>query len=165
MSKQKSIKRITFDDLIPSTRNEDHFMLSQDKKTGKPKIRKTRKEPVPYELQYPMFFRLIQDNPSIPDPVEEFKFHPTRKWRIDICWPDQKLALEIEGGVFMTKRNGGATGHRSITNFIGDMEKYNALSILGYSLLRFTPQQMESCESYDFLREWFKSHSESNGHF
>jgi len=130
-------------------------MLSQDKKTGRPKIRKTRKEPVPYELQYPMFFRLIGDNPSIPDPVEEYVFHPTRKWRLDICWPDEKLALEIEGGTYMERG-----GHRgSIGGYIKDIEKYNALAILGYSLLRFTPQQMESCESYDFLREWFKSRS------
>ena len=151
---KKPIKRITFNDLIPSTRNEDHFMLSQDKKTRKPKIRKKKsKAPDPYWKQYPMFFRLIRDNPTIPDPVEEFVFHPTRKWRLDLCWPWQKLALEIEGGTFMERG-----GHRgSIGGYLKDVEKYNALSIQGYSLLRFTPQQMESCESYDFLREWFKN--------
>lgn len=146
--------RLTLDDLIPSKRNEDHFQLSQDKKTGKPKLRKKGKKVfLLYCHKYPMFFRLIRDNPSIPEPIEEFKFHPTRKWRVDICWPDQKLALEIEGGTFMAKG-----GHRgSISGYVKDMEKYNALSILGYSLLRFTPQQMESCESYDYLREWFKN--------
>ena len=151
--------RLTLDDLIPSKRNEGHYMIDQDKKTGKPKVRKKKqkKVPKPYCKQYPMFFRLMSDNPSIPDPVEEFKFHPTRKWRIDICWPELKLALEIEGGVYMTKKNGNATGHRSITNFISDIEKYNALSIHGFSLLRFTPQQMDSCEAYDYLREWFKN--------
>ena len=146
------IKRITFDDLIPSKRNDGHFELSQDKKTGKPKIRK-KKVVVPYREQYPMFFRLIGDNPSIPDPVEEFKFHPTRKWRLDLCWPDHKLALEIEGGVFTNGR------HVRPTGFMKDIEQYNALSIQGYGLLRFTPQQMESCESYDFLREWFKNNT------
>lgn len=153
MSK-KTFKRITFDDLIPSNENEDHFKIDQDKKTGKPKIRKKKaKVPIPYELQYPMFFKLIGDNPSIPDPVEEFKFHPTRKWRIDICWPEQNLALEIEGGTYM--KSGG--GHRSISGYHSDMEKYNAISIHGFSLLRFTTKQMENCESYDFLREWFKN--------
>ena len=124
----------------------------QDKKTGKPKIRK-KNVPVPYLKQYPVFFRLISDNLSIPEPVEEFKFHPVRKWRLDLCWPDQKLALEIEGGVFTNGR------HVRPTGFIKDLEKYNALSILGYSLLRFTPQQMKNCESYDFLREWFKNNT------
>lgn len=146
------MKRVTFDDLIPSKRNEDHFQIGQDKKTGNPKIRK-KKVVYMYWQQYPMFFRLIGDNPKISDPIEEFKFHPTRKWRIDICWPDHKLALEIEGGTYMNKG-----GHRgSISGYVKDMEKYNALSILGFSLLRFTPQQMESCESYDFIRKWFKN--------
>jgi hypothetical protein len=26
----------------------------------------------------------------------EYLFHPERKWRIDYCWPEQKLAVEIE---------------------------------------------------------------------
>lgn len=149
---KKKFQRLTLDDLIPSNRDEGHFQIDQDKKTGKPKIRKKRVL-VTHNDQYPMFFRLISDNPSIPSPVEEFKFHPSRKWRIDLCWPDQKLALEIEGGVFDNGR------HVRPTGFIKDMEKYNALSILGYSLLRFTPQQMKSCDSYDFLREWFKNNT------
>lgn len=161
MSKKK-FQRKSLLDLIPSDRNEGHFMIVQDKKTGKPKIHKkgkVKKVPVPYLKQYPWFFRLIGDNPSIPFPVEEFKFHPTRRWRIDLCWPDQKLAMEIEGGIFLTMENGNATGHRSITNFKGDMEKYNALSIHGYSLLRVTTRQMETCESYNYLREWFKNNT------
>jgi len=146
--------RITIDDLIPSISNEGHFMIDQDKRTGKPKIRKPKqkKVPIPYRKQYPMFFRLIDDNPSIPDPAEEYKFHPERKWRVDLCWPEQKLALEIEGGTF--KEKGGHRG--SISGYLKDIEKYNTLSIHGFSLLRFTPQQMESCEAYDSLREWFK---------
>ena len=153
------MKRVTFDDLIPSKRNEDHFQLDQDRKTGKPKIRKKKRAPLLYRHKYPMFFRLIGDNPSIPDPAEEFKFHPKRRWRLDLCWPGQKLALEIEGGTYQSR---GA--HRgSIGGYLKDIEKYNALSILGYSLLRFTPQQMESCESYDFLREWFKNNGRAGG--
>ena len=142
------IKRLTLDDLLPSDRS-DNFVINQDKK-GKPKVVKKRSEPVPYEFQYRAFFRLIKDNPRIPFPVEEFKFHPTRKWRIDICWPDQKLALEIEGGVWENGR------HVRPSGFIKDIEKYNALTLEGFSLLRCTPQQMETCESYDFVREWFK---------
>ncbi len=149
--------RLTLDDLLPSKRNEGHYEIDQDKKTGKPKIRKKKKaEPLLYRHKFPMFFRLIGENPSIPDPEEEFKFHPTRRWRIDLCWPDQKLALEIEGGTYMAKG-----GHRgSITGYVKDVEKYNALSIKGFSLLRFTPQQMDSCEAYDYLREWFKKRAE-----
>lgn len=30
--------------------------------------------------------------------VREHRFHPTRKWRLDFCWPEQMLAVELEGG-------------------------------------------------------------------
>jgi very-short-patch-repair endonuclease len=131
-------------------------MIDRDKKSGKPKVvRKKAKKTVPltYHKKFTDFFRLIEGNPSIPDPVEEFKFHPKRKWSIDLFWPDQKLALEIEGGTYM--KSGG--GHRSITGYHQDMEKYNAICVYGFSLLRFTTKQMESCEAYDVLREWFKN--------
>jgi hypothetical protein len=138
---------MSIDDLLPGSES-DTFVIKQNKK-GKPKVVRKRNVPVPYELKYRIFFRLIKENPGIPDPVEEYKFHPTRKWRIDICWPEQKLALEIEGGTFMKKG-----GHRgSIDGYLKDKEKYNALAVEGYWLLRFTPQEMETCESYTVLRE------------
>lgn len=113
-----------------------------------------KKMKISIKSRYPVFFRLVKDDPSLPEPVEEFKFHPTRRWRIDLCWPDQKLALEIEGGIWSNGR------HVRPTGFLGDLEKYNRLAILGYSLLRATPRQMESCEAYDFVREWFRNNAE-----
>lgn len=152
MSRRK--KRLTIDDLLPG-RTDDSFVLDQNKKTGKVRIKKKGPK-LPHELRYPVFFRLIKDNPFMPDPVEEFKFHPVRKWRVDICWPDQKLAVEIEGGVWSCGR------HIHPTGFMNDKEKYNMLSIFGYHLLRFTPQEIESCEAYDVIREWFKNNCEYN---
>mgnify|MGYP006149714629 CR=1 FL=1 len=35
---------------------------------------------------------------GIAEPVKEHKFHPKRKWRLDLAWPEEKLAVEIEGG-------------------------------------------------------------------
>lgn len=156
---KKNFKRMTIDDLLPG-RSEDSYVLTQDARTGKPRVIRAKKKktaPKPYCKQYPMFFRLINDNPGIPDPVEEFKFHPKRKWEIDISWPEHKLALEIEGGIYMKDENGNAKGHRAIARFLSDMEKYNNLSLLGWSLLRFTTKEMVSCESYDIVREWFKN--------
>ncbi len=153
MSRRK-FKHLSIDDLLPG-RSEDTHRIDVDK-NGKPKVIRNKKRktaPLPYFKQYPTFFRLINGNPGIPEPIEEYKFHPKRRWRVDICWPDQKLALEIEGGTFM--KSGG--GHRSVTGYHKDMEKYNAMSIQGYFLLRFTTREMESCESYDVLREWFKN--------
>lgn len=64
--------------------------------------------------------------------VEEFKFHPTRKWRFDLCFPDKKLAVEYEG-IFSKKSR-----HTTVSGYSGDVEKYNAVAALGWKILRYT---------------------------
>ncbi len=73
---------------------------------------------------------------NIPRPKSEHKFHPTRRWRFDYAWIDQKVALEIEGGVWIKGRHNRGRG------YVDDMEKYNAAVILGWKVLRFTPEQI-----------------------
>jgi very-short-patch-repair endonuclease len=75
---------------------------------------------------------------KVPQPVSEFKFHPTRRWRFDYAWPEQKLAVEIEGGAFTNGRHTRGAG------FIKDMEKYNAAAAAGWRVLRYTPSQVAS---------------------
>ena len=38
---------------------------------------------------------------GIAEPVYEYKFHPTRRWRFDLAWPDKKVAVEVQGGIFV----------------------------------------------------------------
>lgn len=71
-----------------------------------------------------------------PAPVREFQFAPPRKWRIDFAWPEDKLAVEVEGGLYIQGR------HVRIRGYIGDLEKYNEIEMRGYTLLRFLPQQL-----------------------
>jgi hypothetical protein len=66
-------------------------------------------------------------------PKPEFRFDDARRWRFDYCWPEQKVALEIEGGVFTRGR------HTRPTGFLKDMEKYNRAAELGYRIFRCTP--------------------------
>lgn len=70
--------------------------------------------------------------------IQEHKFHPVRKWRWD--WADlkHKIAIEIEGGVWIGGR------HTSGSGFVKDMEKANAAMVLGWKLLRYTPQQFKA---------------------
>ena len=65
------------------------------------------------------------------DCILEYKFHDTRKWRIDIFIPDLKVAIELEGGVYTYGR------HTRPKGFLADIEKYNKISILGLKLLRY----------------------------
>jgi len=69
---------------------------------------------------------------GIKDFQREHRFHPTRRWRFDLAWPDLLVACEVEGGTW----NGGR--HTRGSGFEGDCEKYNAAALLGWLVLRVT---------------------------
>lgn len=83
---------------------------------------------------------------GLPEPTPEYKFHPDRKWRFDWAWIEPKVALEVEGGVWIKK------GHTRPIRFVGDIEKYNAAMTLGWILLRCQPTQLRSGEIVDVIR-------------
>jgi hypothetical protein len=84
---------------------------------------------------------------GLPLPVGEFRFHPERRWRADYCWPDKKVIVEIEGGVWSRGRHTRGYG------FVKDMEKYNEAGKLGYRVFRFTPQQLKMGLAQDFMKQ------------
>ena len=69
---------------------------------------------------------------------QEFQFHPTRKWRADFHIKNTKLLIEVEGGIWSGGRHTRGKG------YIGDMEKYNAATMMGYQVLRFSTEQVTS---------------------
>lgn len=68
----------------------------------------------------------------------EYKFHPTRKWRFDFAIPDKKIAIEIEGGIWLIGR------HNRPISMIKDFEKYNEAAKLGWRILKYTPEQVRN---------------------
>jgi len=98
-------------------------------------------------------FETLCKHAGIPAPEVEYRFTSARRWRLDYAWPEPKykIALEVEGAVWAQGRHTRGSG------FVKDMEKYNELSILGWRLLRVTPQQMKSLEVLDLLQRIFKS--------
>ena len=67
----------------------------------------------------------------------EHRFHPPRRWRADYAWPDKKLLVELEGGVFIKSR------HTSPIGFINDCDKYNQAELDGWTLLRYTVEHLD----------------------
>lgn len=87
---------------------------------------------------------------GLPEPVTEHRFHPVRRWRFDYAFLDHKVAVEIEGGVWSGGRHTRGKG------FLGDLEKYNTAQKMGWKVYRFTPQQLRSGETANFLMEVLK---------
>jgi len=84
---------------------------------------------------------------GLPTPEREYRFHPTRRWRIDFAWPAHRLAVEVEGGIY----RGGA--HTSVTGLKRDIEKGNAITMAGYRLLRFHGDQIKSGEAVRLIAQ------------
>jgi hypothetical protein len=91
---------------------------------------------------------------GVPDPRREFRFHPGRKWAFDFAWLDKVcseegciydsrhgLAVEVEGGTWSGGRHSRGAG------FEGDCAKYNAATLMGWRVLRFTGSMVKSWEA------------------
>jgi very-short-patch-repair endonuclease len=83
---------------------------------------------------------------AFPAWVEEHRFHPTRKWRFDFAWPANRLACEVEGGVFA---NGRHTRGKGFTN---DCEKYNEAAADGWTVIRVTAEQIDNGQAVQWLQ-------------
>src|SRR4029077_13770481 len=79
--------------------------------------------------------------PSLPAPVMQHKFHPTRKWRWDFSWPDQLLAVEIQGGAFWGGR------HTRGAEQAKDYEKQREAVKLGWRVLPFNTKDLDDVVS------------------
>ena len=79
--------------------------------------------------------------------VAEYKFSKDRKFRFDWAWPEIKLAVEIEGGIWLGK-NGA---HSSGKGILRDMEKNNLAVLEGWRILRVTPQQLKNGEAHNLI--------------
>lgn len=73
---------------------------------------------------------------GLPAPEVEYRFHETKAWRFDFAWPAERVALEVEGGIY----SGGA--HGSISGILRDIEKYNAAAARGWRVIRALPAWM-----------------------
>ncbi|HCQ9956913.1 TPA: DUF559 domain-containing protein [Acinetobacter baumannii] len=69
---------------------------------------------------------------------QEYKFHPKRKWRADFLITGTKILIEVEGGIWSGGRHTRGKG------YIGDMEKYNSAAMMGFTVLRFSTEQVKS---------------------
>lgn len=112
------------------------------RKGTKKTIRKTsRKEP-----GNPIFMEACRQMLGV-EVKAEYRFHPVRKWRFDYALPEYKIALEVEGGVWIGGR------HTSSQGFIKDMEKYNTAALMGWRVLRCLPKELNTMRTIDMIRD------------
>lgn len=96
------------------------------------------------------FFVLLCRSDLKEECIKEYKFHETRKWRFDYAIPKYKIAIEVEGGVWIGGR------HTSPKGFLGDIEKYNTATVMGWKVLRTIPDELCSNATLDMIRNIIK---------
>jgi len=74
---------------------------------------------------------------GLPLPEREYRFAPPRRFRADFAYPDKKLLIEVEGGVWVR----GA--HTRGGHYNSDCEKYNLATLKGFRVLRFTSNMIK----------------------
>lgn len=95
----------------------------------------------------PLVFRLLLVRGRVPLPELEYRFHPTRRFRLDFAWPSQRLGLEVQGGVWVRGKHGRGSG------IVKDHDKGNALACLGWRLLQVQPAALATPGTVAMIRE------------
>jgi very-short-patch-repair endonuclease len=68
-----------------------------------------------------------------------------RRWRFDFAFPEQKLAVEVDGGIYSGGRHTRGAGVER------DCEKYNEALLCGWRVLRLTKQMVTSCDGLLYI--------------
>ncbi|MFQ2621922.1 hypothetical protein ACK3YV_03715 [Aeromonas caviae] len=111
---------------------------------SRPKVRNAAKQVRKVQQVTSLHDKVLAQLVGFPDPATELLFHPKRKWRFDYAWEEQKLALEIHGGI----HSGGR--HTRGRGFVEDRTKMNEATLLGWTVLDVTPEHIKSGQ----LRAW-----------
>ena len=110
-------------------------MVKATRAKGRSKRPKVKSEKIPNEFEA----KLARELKTLKIEFEqEFEFHPKRKWRADFHLVGKKILVEVEGAIWSGGRHTRGKG------YIRDMEKYNAATMMGFQVLRFSTDQVKS---------------------
>lgn len=83
--------------------------------------------------RYTGILTALAQTSGVPRPVMEFTFALPRRWRFDAAWLEARVALEIQGGLFVAGR------HSRGAALLKEHEKLNAAAAMGWRVLYYTP--------------------------
>lgn len=96
--------------------------------------------------EHEAYFRLQLRAHKIDGFEEQYRFLPTRLWKFDFAQPDNKIAVELDGGIW-----GKKSGHNSGIGILQKMEKMNEAQRLGWRVFSFSGDQVKNGEAIQYL--------------
>lgn len=120
-----------------------------DKSMG-PYLRKLVKENADSALEVTFFRQIV--GVGLPLPLQQYKWHPERKFKADFAYdfPPFKLLIEVDGGTW--QQMGHSTGSGIERDHIKDAEAL----ILGFKTLRLTGTMVKDGSGIKYLEQIFK---------
>lgn len=94
----------------------------------------------------------------IPKPETEYCWCAGRKFRADFAWPENKLMLEVEGGIWNAGKHGRGSGIKK------DMEKATVAARTGWRMIRVTPDELCMAETAEAIKDALKWKCERTYH-
>lgn len=82
--------------------------------------------------------------------VQEYQFHPVRKWRFDYYFPSLNIAFEYDG---LTRG-----GHTGVMGVVRDSEKINEAQMMGINVYRVNTKTVHNGTAYDLVRRAIERH-------
>lgn len=79
-------------------------------------------------------------------PVREYRFHHERRWRFDFAFVPERVAVEVQGGLFV---NGA---HVRGIQYGRDAEKRNEAQLRGWIQLDVTPTHIKQGKAIEWIK-------------
>lgn len=104
------------------------------------------------QYRLPLYVRQFKLLKSVQTPRADGKQIP-KVWRFDFAWPQFKLIVEINGGVWMP--GGGAHSHP--IDITRNMAKQNDAALERFYVMQFTPDDVKKGSAIAYVQRWLAS--------
>ena len=98
----------------------------------------------------------IKDSGISEGMVRELRAIEGRRFRVDFCWPDSMLAVEVQGGIWTRGRHARPMG------IVKDYEKFNLLILGGWRVLLLTSLDVQSGKGLEMILDALRGSSSSS---
>lgn len=101
--------------------------------------------------------------------VRQHQYVPGRRFKADFAFPELRVLIEVQGGVTAGRRwrTDPATGrryevqargaHGSVEGVLADNERLNLATLHGWSVLRFTPDEVATHAAITFIEGYLEA--------
>lgn len=126
---------------------------------------KARKLPVPRSKEHPEGEVVFMEGEHVQRHTKrrKLKTNKSPKWAFDFAWPEQRIAVEVEGVSVVRAGKMFLIGgrHGTIEGFKEDCEKYAWAAVMGWRVLRFEQTQVKAGLAVDMLVRMFAAMADS----